>query len=104
MSVAFFLIYYIAIPIWIIWGIYATYLTNRIFKKDLKYLFNPDVNVFAENNSCSRYDQIRTKQWKVTIGAIFFMPLRILGFIIMLPGGLLLALIFYYGFCSKKTC
>jgi hypothetical protein len=85
---------------WAIWAGFAIYYTNRLFRKDLDYLFEPDVNLFGLNNSCSRYDPIRVRKWEIYIGSVILMPIRIICIIILLPPGLVLARIIYHGFCG----
>lgn len=101
------LILYIAIRViaflWALWAGFAIYYTNRLFRKDLEYLFDPDVNLLGLNNSCSRYDPIRVKKWEIYIGSIFLMPLRILICFIMVPPGIIIMKIIYHCFCSNNT-
>lgn len=102
------LILYIAIRVilflWALWAGFAIYYTNRLFRKDLDYLFDPDVNLLGLNNSCSRYDPIRVRKWEIYIGSVFLMPLRILICLIMVPPGILIMKIFYHCFCSNNAC
>ena len=101
------LFFYIAIRViaflWALWAGFAIYYTNRLFRKDLEYLFDPDVNLLGLNNSCSRYDPIRVKKWEIYLGSIFLMPLRILICFIMVPPGIVIMKIIYMCFCSNIT-
>ena len=100
------LFFYIAIRViaflWALWAGFAIYYTNRLFRKDLEYLFDPDVNLLGLNNSCSRYDPIRVRKWEIYLGSIFLMPLRILVCFIVVPPGILLMKVIYHCFCCNN--
>jgi len=86
--------YYIArsvLMLWSIWAGFAIYYTNKLFRKDLKYLLEPDVNLFSSNNSSSRYDPVNISKWEIYVGSIILIPIRIiLSICIVVPGYLIM--------------
>lgn len=64
--------------LWAAWAIFISKTLAKIFSKDLKHLFEPNVNLMAKNGSASRYDAIDVNRLEIYIGAIFLLPLRLL--------------------------
>lgn len=64
--------------LWAAWAVFAVRFARKTMNKDLKHLFEPKVNLYAKNNSASRYDPIELRRWEVYIGAVFLLPFRII--------------------------
>lgn len=67
---------WIILLLWGGWGVYAYFLIRKLLEKDLKYLFEPKVNLLNRNNSGARYDPIELNKLEVYFGAIFLLPIR----------------------------
>ena len=63
---------------WLFWAKFAITYCNKLFGRDLKYLFEADVNLLATNNAASRYDPASLKKIEIYLGSVFLIPLRIL--------------------------
>jgi len=67
--------------VFIVWGVYAAWITqfmHKILTKKLAYLSKPDPNLQASCQTASRYDFSNVKPWKVYLGLIFLLPIRVL--------------------------
>lgn len=91
----------IAAGLWLLWAAFAIYLANRILRDDLRYLFEPNVDLMSGNNSSSRYDQIRTRKCEIIFGAVFLLPFRIMIGFVFIPLIALHSCFVFYFCCSK---
>lgn len=88
--------------LWGAWAVFAIKHARKIMNEELKHLFEPKVNLYAKNNSASRYDGIELRRWEIYLGAVFLLPIRIVVGGITFMSGVLSMYIVYMAFGSKE--
>ena len=63
---------------WLFWAKFAISYCNKLFGRELKYLFEADVNLLGTNKAASRYDPASLKKLEIYFGSVFLLPLRLL--------------------------
>ena len=67
---------FLLLIIWLVYAFFITKFTRKTLEIDLKYLFEPDVNLYASHDAAARYDQFNLRKWEIYLGAIFLIPIR----------------------------
>lgn len=88
--------------LWGAWAVFAIKHARKIMNEELKHLFEPKVNLYAKNNSASRYDGIELRRWEIYLGAVFLLPIRIVVGGITFMSGVLSMYVVYMAFGSKE--
>ena len=68
---------FFALLAWAVVGTLSVRKAHQIIHKEMKFLFEPDVNLYARNKAGARYDQAALSPLKVYLGAFFIFPIRI---------------------------
>jgi len=92
----------IIVLVWSFWAGFALYYTNKLLRVNLKYLFEPNIDLFSTTNAGARYDQFRIRRWEIYLGSIFLLPLRVLAALILVPTAYIILRVVYILFCGKN--
>ena len=79
--------------LWILWSVGIVMVTNKVFKR-LKYLTDFDPNKMASVLCGSRYDQAYLCKWKIYLGGIFLLPIRLLIILVFVVVGTTYSIVF----------
>jgi len=66
------------IGLYFLYAFWIYFFIHRMFNYNLRYMFEPDVNIWSRCPAAARYDAVNIRRWEVAFCAMFLMPFKII--------------------------